>query len=227
MLTIKSACWICLLPVWHTSVGICYWCEQKLRLDKPRCLNCALPSESVCNSCSQCQKTPSLWHGILTAADYLPPLSKLLHQFKFSSQTILAPTLSRLILLNYLRYRRDYQWPKPDCFLAVPLHPKRLRQRGFNQSELLAQPLARWLSCRYWPNAIRCTKVTVNQHTLDKAGRQSNLEQVYEATADLRGYHIALVDDVVTTGATAKAIAYQLQQRQVASIQIWCLCRTL
>ncbi|MBT0723733.1 hypothetical protein HH682_04610 [Rosenbergiella sp. S61] len=216
-----------MLPVWYASVGICHWCEQKLSLDQPRCLSCALPTDTVSHSCAACQQQPILWQGTITAADYLPPLSKLLHQFKFSSHTALAAMLSRLILLNYLRYRRHYQWQKPDTVVAVPLHPKRYQQRGFNQSDLLARPLARWLACQYWPNAIRCTKLTATQHTLDRASRQSNLGQVYDATTNLCGKHVAIVDDVVTTGATAREIVKLLQLQQVASVQVWCLCRTL
>lgn len=227
MLTIKSRCWICMLPVWHASVGICSWCERKLLLDQPRCLRCALPAETACSTCHACQQVPFPWQGTIAAASYLPPLSKLLHQFKFSSQTALAAMLSRLILLNYLRYRRHYLWQKPDIVVAVPLHPKRYQQRGFNQSDLLARPLARWLACQYGSNAIRCTKLTTTQHTLDRASRQRNLGQVYDVTASLSGKHIALIDDVVTTGATAREIVRLLQQQQVASVQVWCLCRTL
>ena len=227
MLTIKSRCWICMLPVWHALVGICSWCEQRLMLEQPRCLGCALPTDNVGHTCRTCQQSPFPWQGTITAADYLPPLSRLLHQYKFSSQTALAAMLSRLILLNYLRYRRHYLWQKPDIVVAVPLHPKRYQQRGFNQSDLLARPLARWLACQYWPNAIRCTKLTATQHTLDKASRQRNLSQVYDVTTALSGKHVALVDDVLTTGATAREIVRLLQQQQAASVQVWCLCRTL
>ncbi|QGX90194.1 hypothetical protein EFZ10_00230 [Tatumella sp. TA1] len=227
MLTIKSRCWICMLPVWHSAVGICYRCEKKLTLDQPRCLRCALPSESVVGDCPVCHHRSISWQGTVAAGNYSPPLSKLLHQFKFSSHTALAATLSRLMLLNYLRYRRHYLWRKPDTIVAVPLHPKRYRQRGFNQSDLLARPLARWLACTYWPDALRCNQIRVAQHTLGRAQRQSNQKHVYDICADLRDRHVALVDDVVTTGATAREIVELLQLQRVASVQVWCLCRTL
>jgi len=178
-------------------------------------------------TCPDCQQHPLPWQGTIAAANYLPPLSKLLHQFKFSTQTALAAMLSRLILLNYLRYRRHFQWQKPDTVVAVPLHPKRYRQRGFNQSELLARPLAHWLTSPYWHNALRCTQMSAAQHTLGRSQRQSNPQHRYEVCADVSGRHVVLVDDVVTTGATAREIVKLLQAKHAASVQVWCLCRTL
>lgn len=227
MLTVKSYCWICALPVWHTAIGVCYWCEQQLELTLPRCLRCGFPKSTEVTECEQCCRKPCVWDGLIPVGGYHPPLSKLLHQLKFAAQTAHVVMLSRLMLLNYLYYRRQYAWQKPDAIVVVPLHPKRFAQRGFNQSELLARPLARWLSCDYFPQAVRRVKATTTQHTLGRATRQRNLRHAFELTMNLAGLHIVVIDDVVTTGATVTEIVYLLQNQQVASVQVWCLCRTL
>lgn len=227
MLTAKSQCWICELPVWHAAVGVCYWCEQTLLMPIARCATCGIPLLEHTLSRKTCQQRTFPWDSLLTVGSYQPPLSKLLHQLKFARRTAHATTLARLILLHYLSLRRQASWPKPDAIVAVPLHRQRLYQRGFNQSELLAQPLARWLGCDYLVDAVTRIKATPAQHQLSLGDRQHNLHQAFHCTTDLTGRHLVLVDDVVTSGFTASAVTMHLKQQGAASVQIWCLCRTL
>jgi ComF family protein len=111
--------------------------------------------------------------------------------------------------------------------LAVPLQDKRCWRRGYNQSELLALPLARWLGCEYRPAALRRIRATAPQQQLIARLRRRNLRGAFRCDKGLAGKHVALLDDVVTTGSTVAEIATLLQKQGVASLQIWCVCRTL
>jgi len=112
--------------------------------------------------------------------------------------------------------------------LAVPLAKDRLRERGFNQAELLAGWLAQALQLPLCRRALRRTRATPAQQELDAKTRQRNLHGAF-ALADgfvARGLHLALVDDVLTTGATAGEIAHLLRQNGAARVDVYCLART-
>jgi ComF family protein len=159
--------------------------------------------------------------------DYQAPLRQLIRKFKFQHTPELAPLLARLILLNWQQAHREQYLNRPDVILAVPLQAKRCWQRGYNQSDLLARPLAYWLGCDYRPAALRRVRKTAPQQHLTASVRRRNLRGAFRCHEPLMGRHVALLDDVVTTGSTVAEIAKLLQRQGVASIQIWCVCRTL
>jgi len=135
--------------------------------------------------------------------------------------------LARLLLLRWLARFRAGDVVRPEIVLSVPLHRRRYFSRGYNQSELLATPLARWLGCQYRPHALRRIRSTPPQQRLSEAARKLNLRKAFRFTEDFRGKHVALIDDVVTTGSTLREISKLLRNQGVASLQIWCICRTL
>jgi ComF family protein len=159
--------------------------------------------------------------------DYVTPLSGLVKRFKFHRAPELAPALARLMLLRWQQARREQYLNRPDLILAVPLHATRCWRRGYNQSDLLARPLARWLGCAYRPAALRRVRKTTLQQRLSASARRRNLQRAFACTVPVAGRHIALVDDVVTTGSTVSEIAALLRRQGAASVQIWCVCRTL
>jgi ComF family protein len=160
-------------------------------------------------------------------SDYQAPLRQLIKKFKFQHTPELAPLLARLILLHWQRAHREQHLNRPDVILAVPLQAKRCWRRGYNQSSLLARPLAYWLGCDYRPAALSRVRKTAPQQGLPARMRRRNLRGAFRCHESLEGRHIALLDDVVTTGSTVAEIARLLQRQGVASIQIWCVCRTL
>ncbi len=134
---------------------------------------------------------------------------------------------ARLILLSWLQQRRVCGLRKPDILVCSPLYKQRRWQRGFNQSALLAQPLAYWLSCEYAPEALIRTRKTALQHRLSIQQRKRNLRHAFATEFDFSERHVALVDDVVTSGSTAGEISLLLTRAGAASVQVWYLCRTL
>ncbi|PLR35936.1 DNA utilization protein GntX [Chimaeribacter californicus] len=226
MLTIGGLCWLCRMPLHLSRHGICSYCLRQLALP-PACPRCGLPSASRDVPCGRCLRRPPPWQALVAVTDFRPPLSHLVHQLKFSQTPELAPVLARLLLLRWLDAHRHGRVVRPHHLISVPLHRHRQWRRGYNQSDLLAVPLARWLGCGYRKDTLQRLRATPAQRTLTAARRRRNLRGAFDCRQNLAGCHVALLDDVVTTGSTVAEICALLNRAGVASIQIWCLCRTL
>lgn len=227
MLTIYSRCWLCQQPLRLKQQGICSYCLAILPKKPGCCPRCGLPSGDPQQLCGRCLQKPPPWQALVFVTDYRPPLSSLIKRLKFQRTPALAATLARLILLHWLTAHREQHLQKPEIILAVPLQNKRCWRRGYNQSDLLARPLAHWLGCEYHPAALRRIRPTQPQQQLIARLRRRNLRGAFRCDENLAGRHVALIDDVVTTGSTVAEIAALLQKSGVASLQIWCVCRTL
>ncbi|WMT14499.1 DNA utilization protein GntX [Serratia fonticola] len=227
MLPIHSRCWLCRQPLRLMQQGICSYCLRTLPAKPCCCPVCGLPSGDPHQPCGRCLQKAPPWQALVFVSDYRPPISTLVKNFKFQQTPALAPTLARLILLHWLQAHREQHLNRPEVILAVPLQDKRCWRRGYNQSELLALPLARWLGCEYRPGALRRIRATAPQQQLIARLRRRNLRGAFRCDKGLAGKHVALLDDVVTTGSTMAEIATLLQKQGVASLQIWCVCRTL
>ncbi|WP_038912106.1 DNA utilization protein GntX [Dickeya dadantii] len=233
MLTIMAQCWLCQQPLYHSHHGICSHCRRHLPQPVACCPRCGLPSASGTLPCGRCLQQPPPWQSLLFVSDYRPPLSTLLKRVKFQGRTELAPALARLMLLQWLARRRDTAlslpaaYPRPDAIVTVPLHRRRHWRRGFNQTDLLARLLARWLGCAYHPAALVRVRPTVPQQTLGARSRRRNLRGAFECRYDVNGKRLVLLDDVVTTGSTAAEVSRALRHAGARQVQVWCLCRTL
>ena len=225
MLPIPALCWLCRLPLYIASHGLCSRCVQQIPRLPALCPRCGLPASGA-QPCGRCLQHPPPWHGLTCVSAYLPPLSDWVQQLKFSRVTALRVMLARLLLLKLLTIRRDRQLPRVDLVLSVPLHRRRAWQRGYNQAALLAKPLARWLGCEYREGVSRVRQGAV-QHSLSARARKNNLRGAFRLEMPVRGRHILLIDDVVTTGSTVAEISRLLLAHGAASIHIGCLCRTL
>lgn len=170
---------------------------------------------------------PPNWESLTFVSDYAPPLSGLIKKLKFNGTTPLAPALARLLLLRWLDAFRHGKVIKPDRIISVPLHRWRHWRRGYNQTDLLAQPLARWLNCHYSNMTLQRIRATPPQQKLNATARRENMQGIFRCKETIRGQHIALLDDVVTTGSTLNEIAKLLWAEGIASLQVWCICRTL
>ncbi|MDN0086797.1 DNA utilization protein GntX [Yersinia nurmii] len=228
MLTITGLCWLCRQPLHLAFHGICCFCLRHLPMPPPCCFICGLPSSQPELPCGRCLQQPRPWQRILFIGDYQPPLSTLIKMLKFKGFSQLAPVLARLIFLRWraIKYA-DSAAIKPQRLISVPLHHRRCWQRGFNQSDLLARPLARWLGCDYHPDSLKRLSATPPQRQLTASARRKNLRGIFRLTEDFCGQHVVLLDDVVTTGSTVAEISAMLREQKVSSLQVWCICRTL
>ncbi|MGC6007663.1 DNA utilization protein GntX [Enterobacter cloacae] len=227
MLTVPGLCWLCRMPLALSAWGVCSVCTRSLASRITTCPQCGLPAYSPQFPCGRCLKKPPPWSALVAIDDYVPPLSRLIHALKFSGQIALARPLARLLLLAVLQARRTRALPKVDMVLNVPLYRRRHWRRGYNQSDLLCRPLARWLGCQYPAAALTRRHATAIQHQLSARLRKRNLKNALRLEFAVKGLHIAIVDDVVTTGSTVAELSRLLLQSGAASVQVWCLCRTL
>ncbi|EIC85788.1 DNA utilization protein GntX [Serratia sp. M24T3] len=227
MFTLASRCWLCQQPLQLAKHGICSLCLRQLPIIPVCCPCCGLPGGDAGQACGRCQLKPPGWQALIFAQLYQPPISTLLLRFKFSAVPELAVPLARLFLMRWLERWREGSVVRPQIVLSIPLHLRRYRQRGYNQSDLLARPLARWLGCEYFPAALQRQRATPSQQKLSERERKRNLQRAFCCTQRLAGKHIALIDDVVTTGSTISEVAKILNKEDIASLQIWCICRTL
>lgn len=170
---------------------------------------------------------PPPWQRLVSVSNYTPPLSLLVHQLKFTRRSEIAAALARLLLQEVLMARRSTGLQLPDRIVSVPLWSRRHWRRGFNQSDLLCQPLAHWLGCAWDSQTITRVRATATQHHLSARLRKRNLKNAFRLELPVQGLHMVIVDDVVTTGSTVAEIAQLLLRNGAATVQVWCLCRTL
>lgn len=213
------------------DIALCQACMQSLADTQSRCIQCALPlklhSPQLRISCGECLSNPPPFNESITAGDYQTPISQWLNNFKVRRDLRDGHLLYQL-LLTKLRAHYAYR-PLPQLLIPVPLHWSRLLQRSFNQSAWLAQQLHAALGIYAVP-ALKRNARGRTQKRLNRGQRQKNLRAVFSVKAFaepiLAGKHVALIDDVVTTSATARVISQVLRDAGVAKIDIWSLART-
>lgn len=115
----------------------------------------------------------------------------------------------------------------PDFIVSMPLHPARLRERGFNQALEIARGVSRKLGVALLPGICRRIKDTPSQTGLPWKEREKNIRNAFTCEADLRGKHVAMLDDVMTTGATLNELAKALRKSGAAHVSGWVVARTL
>jgi ComF family protein len=152
---------------------------------------------------------------------YEAPFKRLVGAFKFHHQLHLATALGRLFCQQL-----PHSHPLPDLIVPVPLHPSRLRERGFNQSLELARTVADELRLPIAQRGCRRVIATPPQRGLDQRARRKNLRHAFVADPSVKGLHIALFDDVITTGATVTAASQALLDAGSARVDVWALART-
>jgi ComF family protein len=151
----------------------------------------------------------------------------LITRFKHSAKWPFGRLLADL-LAQYLQHRFDEDLNRPDALVPVPLATKRLRQRGFNQAAMLARWLGGHLDIPCDETLLLRTQDTSAQQDLNAEARKKNLRNAFALIpgAQIKGRHLALVDDVLTTGATAQALARLLMHAGAARVDVYCLART-
>lgn len=211
--------------------ALCADCRlQYCSRQQQRCPQCALPlasTEADAAICATCLKNSPAFDATVVAVDYAAPLDQLVLALKFGSRLALAPLFSELLRDALLTQRNC---ALPTLLTAVPLSRQRLAERGFNQALEIAKPLSRALGIELYPAATCRLRDTQAQATLNPQQRRKNIRQAFSVPADaidrIRGRHIGIVDDVITTGETLNELAATLKRFGAARITNLVLART-
>ena len=205
---------------------VCEACLARFAGPLARCSRCAIEVSAGVAVCGRCLTTPPAFERTLAALPYAYPWDGLVLRFKFGAGLDLARVLSQQ-LADRVRASGE---ALPSLVLPVPLAPPRLRERGYNQAWELARRVAADTACRADARLLLRVRDAPHQLALPADRRSANVRGAFAVEplrrAELQGRTIALVDDVMTTGATADEAARVLLAAGAASVQVWVLART-
>lgn len=197
-------------------------------LECPLCSSHLTGNQQIlCNACY----TALPWHTqntctsattLISLFDYASPIKQLIFQGKTSQSLDKIHLLAQLLKQHFPPLMLE----QPEAVLPVPLHTRRLKQRGFNQSVELIRPLAQALKLPLLLHEVTRIRDTGEQKKLAAVERQTNLEQAFQLIKPMHYKHVAIFDDVVTTGATCAELETLLIKHGVEKIQIWCCAQT-
>lgn len=199
---------------------LCAECAQQVEPTPPTiCSHCgrmqfiAVP---LCSLCARESEPPLTWAR--AAALHTHPLREAIHRFKYRNQPALAEPLSRYLVANF----QQSPWtelPRPiDACVPVPLHPKRLAERGYNQAALLARSFAQRVNLPVAEGWLERSRATTSQATLSAEQRRINIAGAFVASSAVKDKHVLVIDDVTTTGATLTACAYALREAGATAV---------
>lgn len=220
-----GSCVACLDPA--ASYGLCPGCRKDLPWNRWHCRQCALPlafpSDQM--SCGECQRDPPPFTRVIAPWHYRFPVDGMIHRYKSSGQRAFAKPLLHGLgqhLAEILTKHPDW---RPELLVPSPMHPSRRRARGFNQASDIAEHLSREFALPWSSGLAIRTRKAHSQRGLDRSARLKNLAGVFTVVKRPPA-HVAIIDDVVTTGATVRLFAQALKNAGATEVQVWALART-
>ena len=211
----------CTLCSVSTPELLCPACARDLpRIPTEHCPQCALPTQDS-SLCGQCLAHPPAYNASYAVLNYIFPVDRLIHALKYQGQLAFAVWCAELIA------ERIALAPRPDYLVAMPLAAPRQRERGFNQAIEIARYLSRRIKIPLLKHAVQRIKHTPPQADLPWKERAKNIRGAFVCGADLTGKSLALVDDVMTTGASLNELAKTLKRSGAVRVENWVVARTL
>jgi ComF family protein len=201
------------------GLDLCQLCEADLPLNRSCCTRCARPLP-MAGLCGTCLSRPPAFDSCYAPLLYEAGASTLVRGLKFHQQLANARLLAGFMLPG-LEALAD----RPQLILPVPLHSGRLRERGFNQSLELARYLGQALAIPVDSNSCQRIKATQPQSSLGKKARKANVRGAFALRQPMALEHLALVDDVITSGNTLNELARLFKKAGVLRVSAWCATR--
>ena len=198
---------------------LCQACRAALPWNRSACARCALPLPVPAPRCGRCRRAPPPFDGSRAAFRYGFPLDRLLPRLKFHGD------LAAGRLLAELAAEALADAPRPQLLLPVPLHATRLRQRGYDQALELGRPLARALGLPLCAGRLNRQRATAAQSELGAPARRRNVRDAFALRPGALPAHVAVFDDVMTTGATLAECCRLLKRAGVARVDAWAVAR--
>ncbi|TJY58949.1 ComF family protein [Sinimarinibacterium sp. CAU 1509] len=202
------------------QLGLCAACICALPWNDCACTGCAQPlaQPGVCPDCAR--RAPPYDHA-WAAFRLEAPIQHSIHALKYHADFTQAQLLGTL-----MAQQRQHLAPLPQVLLPVPLHPGRLRRRGYNQALELARAISKLLQLPVLSDAATRQRATEDQIGQTAAARRRNMRGAFTLRRPLTGLHVALIDDVMTTGATLAELARSCRRAGAAQIEVWAAART-
>ncbi len=214
----------CSLCKWRCPgpLPLCPDCRDELPANDHACRLCASPlAPATSGVCGTCLQSPPAFDRAIAPWLYGEYLAYLVHRWKFSGARHLTTLLADLWLQQVATP------PAVDAVVPVPLHWLRHWRRGYNQAELLAAALQRRRpQLQLATGLLQRSRRTAAQSSMTAEARRRNLKGAFTAAGGCANLRLAVVDDVLTTGATAEAVASALKASGASHVEIWCLART-
>lgn len=201
--------------------GVCSRCRSRIKpFPAASCDVCgkAIGTRGVC---LQCQRQPPFFDKMLSACVYEGMIQEIIHQFKYRRVTVYKKFLAGLVAERIAAAGVSF-----DLIAPVPLHWSRLFERGYNQSMLIARELSGYMGSDMRYEILQKTRRTPSQVGLPKADRERNLKNAFAATG-VEGKSVVVVDDVITTGETAREVSRALKNAGAACVIFASVGRTV
>jgi len=216
---IPGRCVLCLAR--DARDGLCQACSADLPLlEAARCPVCALPGPGGV-PCGNCLRHPPAYDGVCVAGPYAFPSDALIGALKYGGRLAIAPVLGRMLAKSVSGELT------PDLIVPMPLSAARLRSRGFNQALEIASALPARFTDRVAPDVLERQRDTASQASLPVDQRGHNVRGAFRCVLPVSGRTVAIVDDVMTTGATLHEAAVALKLAGATSVRGWIVARTL
>ena len=201
---------------------LCSGCRDDLQVNDRCCGRCALPLDHPALLCGRCLNREPEFDAAWVPFVYGHPLNLLETRFKFGGDLAAGRVLADCIIDRAMIDRPAL----PELLIPVPLHTRRLRQRGYNQALELARPIAQALGIDIAIDRLQRQRNTTAQTGLDAAARRRNLARAFSVSdSDSLPSHVTIFDDVMTTGSTLGECARVLREAGVARVDVWALAR--
>jgi ComF family protein len=200
---------------------LCDGCRRRLQPIADACHHCAEPNPLPEPVCPRCLENPPRWQRMRVPFRYDGLVRDYLIQVKFDEALALAHSLTQ-----YGGHAFADLAPRPEALLPVPLHRNRLLARGYNQADEIAKLWSQAFGVKVDRHALRRTRATLNQSGLSAPRRADNVRGAFEYAPKREYRHVAVVDDIVTTGSTVAEITRLLHRRGVEYVEVWALART-
>lgn len=226
---IPKRCISCQQPVPDSCQNsCCNDCYMALPFQENCCNRCGqafggAASAAASGVCGRCLSSPPSFDACFCAFRYAPPIDTNIQQFKYSERPELARSLAQLMATEILATGLEM----PELLIPTPMHIARLRRRGYNQAALLARALGQILGLEARQDILRKHRLTAPQVELSLKARRRNVRGSFEIQQQPTVKHVAIVDDVLTTGSTAAEMSKVLKQNGVDYIQVWALAHTM
>jgi ComF family protein len=209
------------------SLDVCVFCEKELPWLTQACSQCALPLPAdtpMGQKCGHCLQHPPPFEKTLALFHYQTPIDRLITRLKFQQRLTYAKLIGTLFAKQLSIYYQTHKLP--ECIIPMPLHKTRLRERGFNQAVELAKPLSKQFGIKLDRKSCVRIRATQAQTQIPAKEREQNVKNAFYIHPNLQAKHVAILDDVVTTGHTITELSYALKKAGVEQIDVWCCART-